>query len=812
MGYSLYVGLQVTGRTVAGMLTQGWGTYFGLDAPAAGVFLVSCFSEGTCREPFYDVWLQTYPFWLPIIALISLVISTVLMVTVDGLFSGEEKAPGGARWASDKELQPLLKEGRGDYASPLRGYLGHTVSGKLLRVPENKRNSHTLIVGGPGSGKTTRYYKQNLLMDALDGTSVIILDLKYPDARGGFFNMIPFYRSQGYDVQLFLPFDEQTLRLPLLAGADTFEGASEFARMIVPIDTEAGDAEFYRNQERKLLTGLVWGMTSLGETSLGQLYRMLMMGKGAVRSFIESHPDKDIKEMFISFLEMDDGKLAGIINGLEGKLQIFRDKRLNASTDESKYPWENVNLASLGTGKSLLYIGLPQENLLSGDGQVLIQLAKRVIDRSLLRNARQNGGTLPVDTSFYLDEFPSLGELPNMEENFATMRSYRVGYHVALQNRAQLESVYGRAAANSLLTNLFQHILIFPRYLKFDDAKFFAEALGEMTVIETTRNRMNSMELMDDFRRGVTKKEAARALLSLEEMFDWPDAVGVVIANGMPPIRTLMPRLDETDVEGRNNQLKPYHKYLPDTLNVSEVTGDLLQQRRNHMMARSAAEGKLAELISKRSQPTRMAEVTQGKVVGEQDKDTFVAWIDAVLAAKPSITTFAEKETGRVTKIAIDAALLSTELAEPDTLKVWVKQRWLKRQREQLGVVQSGLELLGEKRIEQFVQVERSRQNPKAKERPQASSPNKLKADESTSNAARNKLQDNKSQVNAQAESPSLGASSRVKATAKTVATTKPKEAEPAAAKPAASKSRTAKKSKPKRKRVARPEPEKSPA
>ena len=707
--YGLYAALSVTGQSVTAMLTQGWGRYLNLNTEAPGVFTFACFSDAECRGPFYQVWAQRYPWWIPIVTAVSLVVSTVLMFVSDGLPSGTEKAPGGARWASDKELLPLRKEDKGKFSSPLRGYIGHTKSGKLLRVPENKRNAHTLIVGGPGSGKTTRYFKQNLLMDALDGVSCVVLDLKYPDARGGFFNMVPFFEKQGYDVQLFLPFSGKTLNLPLLAGADTFDGASEFARMIVPIDTDAGDAEFYKNQERKLLTGLVWGLTLLGETSLGQLYKMLMMGKGAVRGFIESHPDKDIKEMFTSFLEIDDVKLAGIVNGLEGKLQIFRDDRLERSTKQSVYPWENVDLTSLGTKKSILYIGVPQENLLSGDGQLLLQLTKRVLDRALLRNAREHGGTLPVDTSFYLDEFPSLGELPNMEENFATMRSYRVGYHVALQNRAQLESVYGRAAANSLLTNLFQHILVFPRYLKFDDAKFFAEALGEMTVIETTRNRMNSMEILESFRRGASKREASRPLLSMEEMFDWPDAVGVVIANGMPPIKTVMPRLDQAKVHGKKNKLQHYHAKLPDNVNVADETNALLQGRRTAMMAHSAAEGNLSELIArKRSSGSQVAAMTKGKVIGEGDKDTFTGWVDAVLGAKARVTLYTENETGRVTKIAVDAGTLPNELAEPDALKVWVKQRWVKRQKEQLGIVSDGMALLGAERTAQFVALDKA--------------------------------------------------------------------------------------------------------
>ena len=704
--YGLYIALALTGQTVADMLTQGWGDYLSVDS-GTGVFLTACFSDLACRGPFTSTWSARYPWWIPIGVLVTLIASTVLMITADGMPTGANKAPGGARWASDKELLPLRKEDKGKFSSPLRGYIGHTKSGKLLRVPENKRNAHTLIVGGPGSGKTTRYFKQNLLMDALDGVSCVVLDLKYPDARGGFFNMVPFFEKQGYDVQLFLPYSEKTLNLPLLAGADTFDGASEFARMIVPIDTDAGDAEFYKNQERKLLTGLVWGLTLLGETSLGPLYKMLMMGKGAVRGFIESHPDRDIKEMFTSFLEIDDAKLAGIVNGLEGKLQIFRDDRLEHSTKQSAYPWENVDLTSLGTKKSILYIGVPQENLLSGDGQLLLQLTKRVLDRALLRNAREHGGTLPVDTSFYLDEFPSLGELPNMEENFATMRSYRVGYHVALQNRAQLESVYGRAAANSLLTNLFQHILVFPRYLKFDDAKFFAEALGEMTVIETTRNRMNSMEIMESFRRGASKREASRPLLSMEEMFDWPDAVGVVIANGMPPIKTVMPRLDQAKVHGKKNKLQHYHAKLPDNVNVADETNALLQGRRTAMMAHSAAEGNLSELIArKRSSGSQVAAMTKGKVIGEGDKDTFTGWVDAVLDAKARVTLYTENETGRVTKIAVDAGTLPGDLAEPDALKVWVKQRWVKQQKEQLGIVGGGVALLGAERIAQFVALD----------------------------------------------------------------------------------------------------------
>jgi type IV secretion system protein VirD4 len=704
LAYALYRALGTTGVAVKDMVGQGWGSFLNLETTAPGVFFMSCLSNVECRQPFFQFWLQNYPWWFAAGGFALLVLSTVLMFVIDSLPKGVEKAPGGAKWASDSDLRPLLNEPKGPYGSPLRGYLGHTVSGKLLRVQENKRNAHSLIIGGPGSGKTTRYFKENLLMDALDGQSCIVLDLKYPDARGGFFDVVPFFEKQGFDVQLFVPFDEKSLSLPLLAGADTFEGASDFARMVVPIDLEGGDGEFYRNQERKLLVGLVMALTRKGETSMRKLYRLLVAGRASVAKFVQEHADAEVKELFKSFFELDDGKLAGIINGLEGKLQIFYDEGLDKATTKSDYPWENVDLDALGTKKSLLFIGIPQEKLLSGDGKLLLQLIKRTLDRALLKNARANNGSLPIATSFYLDEFPSFGELPNMEENFATMRSYRVGYHVAIQNRAQLESVYGRETANALLTNLFQHIVLFPRYLKFDDATFFSEALGEMTAIEESRGRRASVALLDLQQNQVNRKEVALPLMSPEEMMAWPDAVGVVIANGMPPIKTLMPRLDETHVQGRRNQLHQYYHQLQTKFDVVQMRNNLILRRHAQQVKTLAPTGALADILQvKQQRKTGSLEITPRGAVTGDSKDTLLQWIDQVIVAKPKVDIHYEDETKKkVTKLTFDNTNLE-KLATPEQLKEWSKARFIKVQREKIGLVGDTLRWMGESRVGAFV-------------------------------------------------------------------------------------------------------------
>ncbi len=567
-----------------------------------------------------------------------------------------------------------------------------------------------------------------------DRVSVIVIDLKYPDTVSGFFDMVPLFVKAGHDVQLFLPYGEHTLRLPLLLGTETFQGASEVADMIAP-DVKHEAASFYRKQERLLLTALLMGMAREGQPSLGVLFRLLRQGRTAVQSYIHKHSDPLVRETAKGFFDLDAGKQAGVIAGLAGELQAFDDPRLERATTASNNPKENLDLEGVGLRPTLLYIGIPQEHLQGTRATVLLKLLKRAIDLSLLKAANAHSGKLPNHVSFYLDEFANLGVLPNVGETFATMRSRRVAYHVSLQNRAQGEALYGRDQFKSFITNNFQQVIIFPRSLKFEDADYFSRALGFITALDRSEGS-SSEGFLGKRRRSELLREVARPLLSIEEMMDWPEAMGVLLASGAPPVKVILPRLDEAKVLGVKN---PLHKRYRDALDVPAphlLAQILIQRRVGESLQAVASQSeesptfratdghtiKPIDIIprgveSESKPPGRTLVEIEGNREGKQPavghekklevlhfdpQQALLAWLDDLAVHDVGMKQFRNPRSNALSKVNFDLSTIPTPLQKPDGLDAWITNGWVKVSSQEIGLVGKGLEVVGKKRLQQL--------------------------------------------------------------------------------------------------------------
>ena len=626
----------------------------------------------------------------------------------------KEKSPGGADWAKAKDLKLYFK---GEKSSPQRGYYGIHQNGRMLQVPERLRCAHTLVIGATGARKSTAYHKPNMVIDALDGTSAIVIDLKYPDAQSGFADMIPPFASTGHDVQLFLPYGEHTLRFPLLAGTDTLEGASEVADMIAP-DTGKPEVDFYRGEERRLLTGLLMALARDGNSSLGELYRLLQQGHSAVQAYVHKHPDIEIRKSLSGFFDLNLSTQGNLIGGLAGKLQAFSDSRLDKATTLSSNPKENIDLESIGLHPTFLYIGIPQEHLQGTKAKMLLKLIKRAIDLSLLKTANANRGQLPNHVSFYLDEFANLGVLPNIAENFATMRSRRVAYHVSLQNRAQGEALYGKEQFRSFFTNNFGHVLFFPHSLKFDDAEYFSKALGDRLVVDKMKGVSREGPFSSQ-RKSEQVRYVAEPLLSPEAMRLMPEEEGILIASGIPPTRVRMPRLDERKVLGTRNPLYPIYKKIANTLKPKLLAEILITKR----LAKGSSQLEGAALVEGNSLPpptsespgpptsdsdgegaTEEIEQPAQPAVADKEMPTpqqrFLELFDEVMKHPISVKLHTNPKTKQLSKVSLLG--VPPSLKSEGDLELWAEKGWLKASSQEIGLVGEGLRLVGEERIERL--------------------------------------------------------------------------------------------------------------
>ena len=568
------------------------------------------------------------------------------------------KPPGMSRFAKGEELERYLK------GKERSGWLG-LYEGKVMRYPTRVRFAHTLVLGQPGAGKTSRFYEPNLLMDALDGNSVVVVDLKWPNVQG-FPRFIPFFEEAGHRIELFLPYTEGSKKLPLLKDAADPLVAMEIAEGIIPVDQKATAMTFYKEQERAILSVLLRLEATAGTGSMGRLVRLLKQGYKEVEAFVEDLGDQRAKEEMGFFIDLTPNQKTGLIAGLLGKLQPFDDPRLERATSRGSEE-EEIDVTEIAREPSFFYIGIPQDQLMEGVGQVFLQMVVRYINRTLLREARHHGGRCPVPVVIYLDEWANLGYLPGMDVMLATVRERQIAYVLTLQNLHQGVKDYGEAEFRAIVNNL-GHWVIFPYAISIEDRMYISRFLGETTAYESAVARgWRGVVPIFDPRLQVVEKEVARALLSPLEMNEFREGQALVVGPGIYPVQVWLPRVDERSIGGYRNPLYAYGKHL----------GALRQEPEEVM-----------------------AHVERHLFAPQEEERTplarFREWVGAVLEGQYPVRLFRDPNTLALTKVHVDREALPEPLATPPFFPEWKRQGWVRFERNDkaLAILPKGMDVL----------------------------------------------------------------------------------------------------------------------
>lgn len=371
------------------------------------------------------------------------------------------------------------------------------VRGRVSEV----RQSHTMMIGPTGSGKTSGYFIPGMINDAFNNCSCVVVEAK-DSAQEDVFEIVgAVWASRGRKVMLFDPWSgKDSIHFnPLLAVKADFDDPATYDAIETTIDaiyrtyeTErgaaSGDAAYYVDMEKSLLRGLIY--ISLfapeGQRNLPAIFEVVNSTMDNVRSYIMSAVKisnikmaDDVKKSLGWFVDKDNGRedlKASTLRGLAGKLSIFADSRIKAVTVNNE-----LDLEMLFKEPSLLCIKAPLNTVGAST------MASIIIRFLMMKVPKKQSYGLGEDFKFwfYLSELPSLS-IPKLDQFAKTARSSGTGIIAEIQDRADIAEVVrlklGISSVDALLAN-FRTKIILPG-CQPATAKFFSDAFGEREVKE----------------------------------------------------------------------------------------------------------------------------------------------------------------------------------------------------------------------------------------------------------------------------------------------------------------------------------------
>ncbi|MFC4455188.1 type IV secretory system conjugative DNA transfer family protein [Deinococcus sonorensis] len=630
------------------------------------------------------------------------------MVTSRALTRPERaKNPGQAKWASrsDPGIEAITdryengsnrrsRRPRRAWRDDPRGlYVGHLIpwrEGELRHdyrdtsaalFPVSVRYENVLVMGAPGSGKTRTIFRPNILMDLYAGRTAVVVDFKFPQTDSSFYDLVGAARALSRPTYLFTPFSERSMRLPLLSTITNMDEALSFARCVVAPPEFAPEAgAYFKDNERATLAAFALSVATGPVPSMKELQRLSFMTKAELEQWIGAQTIPEVRQALRGVTEMRDHEIRGMLNGIRNRLQIFGNPNVSRATTAE--PGEDIDLVEVFRQGGLLYIGIEQEYMQDGVGEVLLQLIKRRLDLAILQAVKpMKGARLEIPATLYLDELANLGRLPYLMTSLSSMRSRNVGTMIGLQNTEQGKVVYGRDYWAALSTNNIGTRIVFLWGTEGEGQDELSRRLGEMTVQEKTRTASKhpwfSAPWSQERRQGETEKLSTRPLLTIEEIQRHAPNHAVVFAKGLNPalVATTALEYPTEDLRDKDGQ---YHE-IPNALYR------LWQPLERYDLARLAVEATQDQQVH----------LTPGQVShpAESAEDRFRGWVRdlARLGVQARM-----QDNDRKLKVMLRKDSLPTEQAQlTDYLKM---QGWLGDSQDgaELTITQEGIRVLGD--------------------------------------------------------------------------------------------------------------------
>ena len=389
---------------------------------------------------------------------------------------------------------------------------------------ENRLNRHIAIVGASGSGKTFTFSKTYAFQAVKRRESIVLTD---PDG-GLYADIAGYFMDQGYIVRRF---DLATLDksdgwncMSILTNdlGRVEENAEIFATIVISNITDSRTQGIYKDGPKSLLKALLLRV-ALGhdfkpeEKTISSVYQLLQnpMGEAFLDQMFDpavlTPEEKPCLGPYLSFKQASPNLRGNLLVNLAANLNVLQTQKVRTvlSTD-------CIDLTLPGKKPCAYFCVFPDSH---DTYRFIVSLFFSMLFVTLTNYADdKRSRKLDVPVDFLLDEFPSIGIIPDFSRKMATIRKRLMNVCMIFQDITQLRQNY----ADSWVTILANCSTFIDLGINdADTADLVSKRIGDTTVqVETERH--NPMETIFNnatiFHQRSTG-EGKRALVSFSELF-----------------------------------------------------------------------------------------------------------------------------------------------------------------------------------------------------------------------------------------------------------------------------------------------------
>ena len=432
-----------------------------------------------------------------------------------GIKKSKNNDYGQAQWASEKELNKNYPLVNSNDNHQYHGFVVNANQNKHQLTFNIRSNTHSLVIGGTGSGKTQNLVLPtiNINSKSIDKPSMIITDPKgelYQEQK-------TLLTTQGYQV-LALNLRDVTASIawnPLAMIYQQFKtmllsnNKQEQLQLKVAIQSDIQDLTktlfttkkqedpFWTNSGALITEAIIMAMLEDAQiaiektnddkiTTLTQVLPLKKFNLATVAviasmqkemiAWLKNREDTSLAKITASQVLHGESKtLSSVLMTMSTYLAIFKNDFIRNLTCNN-----DLNFDDFITKPTALFIIVPDENhnYYLFIALLISQLYKFLVGKA--NNNENNKLTRPV--YFLCDEFGNVPTVANLDAIITVARSRNIFFQLILQDLKQLTSKYGQEKANVIFTNCSLHIFL--QTIDLETAERYSKMIGDATVLQ----------------------------------------------------------------------------------------------------------------------------------------------------------------------------------------------------------------------------------------------------------------------------------------------------------------------------------------